>query len=64
MAKEQYVKWHDRVYVQIHFTICQETEVKLDKERWYDHTSKFVETSYESKVTMLWDEQVKSDRLP
>ena len=44
----------------IHFTICQEIGVNLDKE---EHTSKFVETSYESKVTMLLDEQGKSDRL-
>jgi hypothetical protein len=63
MAKEQYVKWHDRVCVQIHCTIRQEIGVKLDRERWYEHTPKFVETIQDSKVTMLWDHQVKSDRL-
>ena len=63
MTKEQYVKRHDRVCVKIHFTMRKEIGVKLDKERWYEPTPKFVEISHESKVTMLWDEHTKSDRL-
>jgi hypothetical protein len=31
LAKEQYIKRHDRVCTQIHFNICNETGVKLDK---------------------------------
>jgi hypothetical protein len=31
LAKEQYVKRHDRVSAQIHFNICKETGVQLDK---------------------------------
>jgi hypothetical protein len=52
-----------RICVQIHFTICKEIGVKFYKECWCERTSKFVETSYEIKVTKLWDEQVKSDGL-
>jgi hypothetical protein len=31
LAKEQYIKQHDRVSAQLHFNICKETRVKLDK---------------------------------
>jgi flagellin-specific chaperone FliS len=31
MAKEQYVKWHDKVSAQIHLNICKEIGVQLDK---------------------------------
>ena len=31
LAKEQYIKRHDRVCAQLHFNICKETGVKLDK---------------------------------
>jgi hypothetical protein len=36
--------------------------VKLDKEHWYDHVPESTETSHESKVTILWNQQVKTDR--
>ena len=31
LAKEQYIKGHDRVRPQLHINICKETGVKLDK---------------------------------
>jgi hypothetical protein len=31
---------------------------KLDKEHWYDHVPKSVETSHEGKVIILWNQQV------
>jgi hypothetical protein len=31
MPKEQYIKRHDRVSAQLHFNVCKETRVKLDK---------------------------------
>jgi transposase len=31
LAKEQYIKRHDRVSAQLHFNICKETRVQLDK---------------------------------
>jgi phospholipid N-methyltransferase len=34
LSKEQYVKWHDRVSAQIHFNICEEIGVQLDKKHW------------------------------
>jgi len=31
LAKEQYIKRHDRVCAQLHFNICKETGIQLDK---------------------------------
>ena len=47
---------------QIHFNICKETGVQLDKKHWYVHVPKSVETSNEDKVTILWNQQVQTDR--
>jgi len=33
LAKEQYIKTHDRVCAQLHFNICKKTGVKLDKKK-------------------------------
>jgi hypothetical protein len=43
LAKE-YVKRHDKsVCAQLHFNICKEPGVKLDRELWYEHVPKSVE---------------------
>jgi len=53
LAKEQYIKRHDRVCVQLHFNICKETGIQLDKKHWYEHVPKSVETGQGGKVTIL-----------
>ena len=58
LAKEQYTKRHDRVGAYLHFNVCKETAVQLDKKRWYEHVPKSVETSKGGKVTILWNQQV------
>ena len=62
MAKEQYIKRHDRVSAQLHFNICKETGVQLDKKHWYEHVPKLVETIQGGKVTLLWNQHVQTDR--
>jgi hypothetical protein len=62
LAKEQYIKRHDRVCSQLHFNICKELGVKLDSELWYEHVPRSVETSEVGKVTILWNQQVQTDR--
>jgi len=62
LAKGQYIKRHDRVCAQLHFNICKETGVQLDKKHWYEHVPKSVETSQGGKVTILWDQLVQTDR--
>jgi hypothetical protein len=50
------------VCAQLHFNICKETGVKLDKNHWYEHVQKPVETNQGGKVTILWNQQVQTDR--
>ena len=47
---------------QLHFSICKETGVQLDKKHWYEHVPKSGKTSQEGKVTILWNQQVQTDR--
>ena len=47
---------------QIHFNICKETGVQLDKKRWYEHVPKLAETTQGSKVIISWNQQVQTDR--
>ena len=49
IAKEQYIKRHARMSAQLHFNICQETGVQLDKKHWYEHVPKSVETVKEAR---------------
>jgi hypothetical protein len=62
MAKEKYMKIHDGLCTQIHFNICKKALEKVEDGHWYEHVPKPVETSYEDKVTVLWNQQVKTDR--
>jgi len=62
LAKEQYIKRHDKVCAQLYFNICKERRVQLDKKHWYEHVSKSVETSKGGKVSILWNQQVQTDR--
>ena len=36
--------------------------VQLDTKYWYEHVPKSVETTQEGKVTILWNQQVRTDR--
>jgi len=42
--------------------MCKNIGVKLDNKHWYVHVPKSVETSHEAKVTILWNQQVRTDR--
>ena len=53
LAKEQYIKRHDRVGAQLHYNICKEMGVQLDTKHWYEHVLKSVETTQGGKVTIL-----------
>ena len=56
MAKEQYIKTHDRVCALLHLNISEEIGVKLDIEHQYKHAATLVETIHEGKVTILWNQ--------
>jgi len=50
------------VCAQLHFNICKGKGVQLDKKHWYEHVPKSVETSQGGKVTILWNQQLQTDR--
>jgi hypothetical protein len=62
LAREQYVKPHDKVSAQIHFNISKETGVQLDKKHWYEHVPNSVVTNQGGEVSILWNQQVQTDR--
>ena len=64
LTKEQYVQRHDRLCAELHFNIqiCTEIGVKLDNKQQYDHALKSVETSYDGNVSVLWNQQLLTDR--
>jgi hypothetical protein len=50
------------VCAQLQFNICKETGVQLGKKHWYEHLPKSVETGQGGNVTILWNQQVQTDR--
>ena len=58
---EKHVKRRNRICAQLHINIYKEPGVKLDNKHCYDHVPKSVETSHEGKVTILWNQQVRTD---
>ena len=50
------------VSAKLHFNLCKEIRVKLDNKHRYDHVTKSVKTSHEGKVTLLWKQQVQTNR--
>ena len=49
LAKEQYIKRHDRVSAQLHYNSCKEMGVQLDTKLWYELVQKSVETTQGGK---------------
>ena len=41
---------------------CKYIGAKLHNRHWYDHVTKSVESSHEVRVTILWNQQVRTDR--
>jgi len=42
--------------------ICKGIRVKFDNKHWCDYVLNLVETDHEGKVTLLWNQQVQTDR--
>jgi hypothetical protein len=61
-AKELYIKRHDKYCAQLHFNLCTEIGVGLENEHWKNHVTDEVETSHIVKVTILWNQEVRTDR--
>ena len=50
------------MYAELHCTTCNRIVLTFDKQHWYQHVPKSLERIYDGKVTMLWNQQVKTDR--
>ena len=50
------------ITTQLNLNICKETAVQMDKKHRYEHVPKSVETIQGGKVTILWNQQVQTDR--
>jgi len=50
------------IIIIIIINLCKERGVQLDKKHLYEHVPKSVETSQGGKVTILWNQQVQTDR--
>jgi len=62
LAKEQYIKRYDGVCALLHYHIYKDIAVKLGNKHWHDHVPKSVETGQDGKITILWNQQVRTDR--
>ena len=58
----EYKKGHEKSVCSAALYIWAVTGIKLDSEHWYGHVSISVEPSREDKVTILWNQQVPTDR--
>jgi len=48
--------------VQKHYNVCKKIGVQLDKKHWYEHVPNSVVTNQGGRVTILWNQQVQTDR--
>ena len=51
-----------RKLTQLHFNICKKIGAKLDSKHQCDFVPKKLEKNREGKVTILWKQQVQTDR--
>ena len=55
-------KNHGELCAEPRCNICKETGEKLDTKHRCEHVPNLVETGHEGKVTILWNQQVRTDR--
>jgi hypothetical protein len=60
-AQEQYINRKDAGALTYTLPYARK-QVELDNEHWYEHELKSVETSHEGKATILWNQQLTSDK--
>jgi hypothetical protein len=48
----------------LHFNICKEIGVPVDNVPLYKNVSKFLKSSHEGQVAVLWNQQVQIDSRP
>lgn len=61
LAKAEYIERHDNVARQLHYNICKEMGINI-LGKWYQHTPKAVEVTPDDNCTVIWNQQVQTDR--
>lgn len=62
LAPQEYTDRHNNVCKALHFSISKYYECPLQTEKWYEHKPLHVTKSKDGKVTLLYDQQIITDR--
>ena len=61
LAKTEYISRHDKAAAYFHWKICQDHDSEVI-ETWYEHKPESVTHNKDSKITIMWDPPVITDR--
>ena len=61
LAKTEYISRHDKAAAYLHWNICQDHDIEVT-DKWYEHKPESVTHNKDSKITIMWDMPVNTDR--
>ncbi|XP_015767934.1 PREDICTED: uncharacterized protein LOC107346646 [Acropora digitifera] len=61
LAKTQYIYRHDKAAAYLHWNICQDHDIEVT-DKWYEHKPESVTHNKDSKITIMWDMPINTDR--
>ena len=61
LAKTEYISRHDKAAAYLHWNICQDHDIEII-DKWYEHKPESVTHNKDSKITIMWDMLVNTDR--
>ena len=61
LAKTEYISRHNKAAAYLHWNICQDHDIQVT-DKWYEHKPESVTKSKDSKITIMWDMPVNTDR--
>ena len=61
LAKTEYISRHDKAAAYLHWNICQDHDIAVI-DKWYEHKPESVTHNKDSKITIMWDMPVNTDR--
>ena len=61
LAKTEYISRDDKAAKYLHWNICQDYDIEVIIEKWYEHKPESVMHSKDSKIIIMWDMPVNTD---
>ena len=61
LAKTEYISTDDKASAYLHCNICQDHDIEVTG-KWYEHKPESVTHNKDSKITIMWDIPVNTDR--